>query len=132
MLLCLVPGIVIGFWQGFWIAYVRIPAFIVTLSGQLVFRGLTLMMLKGLTISPFPEDYMRLTTGFIGTADSRKTIALVVGIIVAIIYVVLQITNRINRKKKGYALESILAAVAFDVISKQKVQIGFLSKLRRE
>ena len=111
VVLCLLLGILIGFWQGFWIAYVRIPAFIVTLSGQLVFRGLTLMMLKGLTISPFPEDYMRLTTGFIGTADTRKTIALVVGIVVAIVYVILQIRNRLNRKKKGYELESLAASV---------------------
>ena len=116
VLLCLVLGIVIGFWQGFWIAYVRIPAFIVTLSGQLVFRGLTLMILKGLTISPFPEDYMRLTTGFIGTADTRKTIAFVVGIIVAIIYVILQIRNRMNRKKKGYDLESIVSTVVRTIV----------------
>ena len=111
VVLCLLLGILIGFWQGFWIAYVRIPAFIVTLSGQLVFRGLTLMMLQGLTISPFPEDYMRLTTGFIGTADTRKTIALIVGVVVAIIYVILQIRNRLNRKKKGYELESMAATV---------------------
>jgi len=116
VILCLVLGILIGFWQGFWIAYVRIPAFIVTLSGQLVFRGLTLMMLKGLTISPFPEDYMRLTTGFIGTADTRKTIAFVVGIIVAIIYVILQIRNRMNRKKKGYELDSLVSTVIRTVV----------------
>ena len=116
VLLCLVLGILMGVWQGFWIAYVRIPAFIVTLSGQLVFRGLTLMILQGLTISPFPDAYMRLTTGFIGTADSRKTIALVAGIIIAIIYVVLQVYNRINRKKKGYDLESIVATVIRTVI----------------
>ena len=114
--LCLLLGIVIGFWQGFWIAYVRIPAFIVTLSGQLVFRGLTLMMLQGLTISPFPEDYMRLTTGFIGTADTRKTIALVVGIIVAIVFIIMQIKNRMNRKKKGYELESLVATVVRSAI----------------
>lgn len=110
VLLCLLAGILMGVWQGFWIAYVRIPAFIVTLSGQLVFRGLTLMILQGLTISPFPDAYMRLTTGFIGTADTRKTIAMVVGVIVAIVYIILQIYNRINRKKKGYELESILSA----------------------
>ncbi len=114
--LCLLLGIVIGFWQGFWIAYVRIPAFIVTLSGQLVFRGLTLMMLQGLTISPFPENYMRLTTGFIGTADTRKTIALVVGIIVAIVFIIMQIKNRMNRKKKGYELESLVATVVRSAI----------------
>lgn len=111
VLLCLVLGIVMGVWQGFWIAYVRIPAFIVTLSGQLVFRGLTLMILKGLTISPFPEDYMALTTGFIGTADTRKTIALIVGIIAAVLFIFLQFYNRLNRKKKGYELESIVATL---------------------
>ena len=116
VILCLLLGIAIGFWQGFWIAYVRIPAFIVTLSGQLVFRGLTLMMLKGLTISPFPENYMRLTTGFIGTADTRKTIALVVGIIVAIVFIIMQIKNRMNRKKKGYELESLVATVVRSAI----------------
>jgi len=116
VLLCLLLGILIGFWQGFWIAYVRIPAFIVTLSGQLVFRGLTLMMLKGLTISPFPEDYMRLTTGFIGTTDTRKTIALIVGIVVAVIYIIMQVNNRLNRKKKGYELESMVATIVRSAI----------------
>lgn len=116
VLLCLLAGILMGVWQGFWIAYVRIPAFIVTLSGQLVFRGLTLMILQGLTISPFPDAYMRLTTGFIGTADTRKTIAMVVGIIVAIVYIILQIYNRINRKKKGYELESIISTTIRTVI----------------
>ena len=116
VLLCLLIGIVIGVWQGFWIAYVRIPAFIVTLSGQLVFRGLTLMILKGLTISPFPDSYMMLTTGFIGTSETRGTICLITGIVVAAIYVVLQITNRINRKRKGYDVESIGLAAARTVI----------------
>ena len=109
--LCLVIGILIGVWQGFWIAYVRIPAFIVTLSGQLVFRGLTLMILKGLTISPFPDSYMRLTTGFIGGADFRKQLSLIVGIVAAVIYVVLQIRNRMVRKQKGYDLEPVVATV---------------------
>ena len=108
VLLCLVIGIGIGIWQGFWIAYVRIPAFIVTLSGQLVFRGLTLMILKGLTISPFPSDDMGLTTGFIGSEASRETICLVTGFVLAAAYIILQVRNRIVRKRKGYDLESIV------------------------
>jgi putative multiple sugar transport system permease protein len=35
---------IIGAWQGFWVAYVGIPAFIVTLAGMLIFRGLTLVI----------------------------------------------------------------------------------------
>ena len=39
MIICLAAGILIGIWQGFWIAYIRIPAFIVTLAGMLLWRG---------------------------------------------------------------------------------------------
>lgn len=109
--LCLLLGILLGFWQGFWIAYIRIPAFIVTLSGQLVFRGLTLMILKGLTISPFPDSYMRLTTGFIGGEAYRKPMAFIVGLVLAAIVIALQITNRIKRKKKGYSVEHIAITI---------------------
>ena len=116
VVLCLLLGILIGFWQGFWIAYIRIPAFIVTLSGQLVFRGLTLMILKGLTISPFPDSYMRLTTGFIGGQNFRKPLALIVGFVIAAIFIVLQIVNRIKRKKKGYSLENIAATIVRTIL----------------
>src|ERR1035437_3432565 len=64
--ICLVAGILIGMWQGFWIAYVSIPPFIVTLTGMLLFRGLTLVTLQGLTLSPFPTSYLRMSTGFFG------------------------------------------------------------------
>ena len=47
MLVMLLTGIAIGAWQGFWIAYVRIPPFIVTLAGMLAFRGLSNVVLQG-------------------------------------------------------------------------------------
>ena len=47
----LVIGIAIGAWQGFWIAFVRVPPFIVTLAGMLIFRGLSNVVLQGLTVS---------------------------------------------------------------------------------
>ena len=111
VVIMLAIGLLVGAFQAFCIAYIKVPPFITTLAGQLVFRGLTLMILKGLTISPFPEDYMALTTGFIGTADTRKTIALIVGIIAAVLFIFLQFYNRLNRKKKGYELESIVATL---------------------
>ena len=52
VILMFIIGTAIGAWQAFWIAYVRIPPFIVTLSGMLIFRGLSLAVLKnGKTIS---------------------------------------------------------------------------------
>ena len=60
VIICLLVGILIGIWQGFWIAYIRIPAFIVTLAGMLIWRGLALIVLDGLTINPFPDNYLKL------------------------------------------------------------------------
>ena len=58
-------GILIGMWHGFWIAYMEIPSFIVTLAGMLIFRGLTLVLLKGRTIGPFPASFQSMSSGFI-------------------------------------------------------------------
>lgn len=57
-------GALIGVWQGFWIAYVRIPAFIVTLAGMLLFRGLTLWVLEAQTISIRSEEFRMLGSGY--------------------------------------------------------------------
>mgnify|MGYP005609960635 CR=1 FL=1 len=62
---CLLVGALIGAAQGYWVAYWRIPSFIVTLAGMLVFRGLTLWLLNGQNIGPFPKAFQSLSTGFI-------------------------------------------------------------------
>ncbi len=62
---CLGVGLLIGAAQGYWIAFWRIPSFIVTLAGMLVFRGLTLWLLNGQNIGPFPKAFQSLSTGFI-------------------------------------------------------------------
>ncbi|WP_415099876.1 ABC transporter permease subunit [Micropruina sp.] len=61
----LIAGGVIGAAQGYWIAFWRIPSFIVTLAGMLVFRGLTLWLLAGQNIGPFPREFQALSTGFV-------------------------------------------------------------------
>ena len=62
---CLIAGGAIGAAQGYWIAYLKIPSFIVTLAGMLVFRGLTLALLAGESIGPFPKQFQLLSSGFI-------------------------------------------------------------------
>ena len=62
----LLMGGLIGAAQGYWIAYWKIPSFIVTLAGMLVFRGLTLWLLQGQNIGPFPKAFQALSTGFVG------------------------------------------------------------------
>jgi putative multiple sugar transport system permease protein len=62
---CLLIGAAIGAAQGFWIAYFKIPSFIVTLAGLLVFKGATLLVLQGASIGPFPQTFGLLSSGFI-------------------------------------------------------------------
>ncbi len=62
---CLLVGTLIGAVQGYWVAFLGIPSFIVTLAGMLVFRGLSLALLGGQSIGPFPETFQKLSSGFI-------------------------------------------------------------------
>lgn len=61
----LLIGGLIGAWNGFWISYIGIPAFIVTLAGLLSFRGLTQVILGGTTLAPFPTTFTKLSSGYI-------------------------------------------------------------------
>jgi putative multiple sugar transport system permease protein len=65
VILTLLLGAGIGVWQGFWIAYLGVPSFIVTLAGMLLFRGLTLWMLGGQPIGPFHESFRAIASGFL-------------------------------------------------------------------
>ena len=60
----LAVGLLAGVWQGFWVAFVGIPAFIVTLAGMLIFRGLTFLVLGNTSLSPFGGTYYQVANGF--------------------------------------------------------------------
>ncbi|WP_425103999.1 multiple monosaccharide ABC transporter permease [Ancylobacter sp.] len=64
-LICLALGGLIGAAQGYWVAYFKIPSFIVTLAGMLVFKGLALAILAGQSVGPFPPTFQKLSSGFI-------------------------------------------------------------------
>ena len=68
IILTLTVGALIGAAQGYWIAYWRIPSFIVTLAGMLVFRGATLWLLNGKSVGPFSKGFQSLSTGFVPDA----------------------------------------------------------------
>ncbi len=65
VLAALMFGVLIGAWQGFWVAFVGIPGFIVTLAGMLLFRGLTYQILDNVSLSPFPRSYYNIANGFL-------------------------------------------------------------------
>ena len=111
--LCLLIGIVIGAWHGFWISYVNIPAFIVTLSGQLIFRGLTLIVLKGLTLSPFPKAFMNLSTGAIGNfmLEINPAALLIFTVIISLAVFFLQLKSFYHEEDDEKFMKSLLAAL---------------------
>jgi putative multiple sugar transport system permease protein len=112
VIITIAAGFVIGAWQGYWIAYIRVPPFIATLAGMLIFRGLTNAILRGLTLSPFPNSYLRLTAGFIKDIFNFPNLkfnitALAVGVIVIIAYIFFSIKGRINKRKYKFEVTSI-------------------------
>jgi putative multiple sugar transport system permease protein len=110
--ICLMVGGIIGAMQGYWIAYWRIPSFIVTLAGMLVFRGLTLWLLDGRNVGPFPKSFQTLSTGFvpdlfpfIATSlglERFNGLAFVTGILAAVAVVWLGI--RARRRAAAYGM----------------------------
>jgi len=102
-------GIIIGMWHGFWIAYAGVPAFIVTLAGMLIFRGFTMVILKGTSLAPMPEAYKFIASGFIFPdlkIAGLNLIAILAGIIASVLYVLSQMVSRNNKKKYGFDVKS--------------------------
>ena len=117
--LCLIAGLAIGAWQGFWIAYIRIPPFIVTLAGMLLWRGVALIVLNGLTLSPFPANYLRYFTSFIpGGVGPGVVLAISVGAgaIISAAFIALEIISRAKKIKKKYETTPFIAWLAKIII----------------
>lgn len=102
IVLSLIIGALVGAWQGFWVAYIRIPAFIVTLAGMLLFRGLTMLVLNGQSVAPFPEGFRAISTGFIkdfNHSGSLHITTIILGIALSIFLIVFEWRkNNIDKK----------------------------------
>ncbi|MEK3800761.1 multiple monosaccharide ABC transporter permease [Peribacillus sp. FSL H8-0477] len=97
VVLCLIIGGLIGAWQGFWVAFLRVPAFIVTLAGMLVFRGLTMLVLDGQSIAPFPASFRQMSSGFIpglNKSGDLDLLTMIVGVVISLILIWGEIRKR--------------------------------------
>ena len=107
-IVCLLVGGLIGAAQGYFVAFFRIPSFIVTLAGMLVFRGLALALLAGQSIGPFPDEFQLLSSGFIPdffNHETLRTTSLLLGAAVAFALVVAGMRTRSNQQQHGIAGE---------------------------
>ncbi|ORV88704.1 multiple monosaccharide ABC transporter permease [Mycolicibacterium iranicum] len=103
--LCLLMGAVIGAWQGFWIAYVGIPSFIVTLAGMLVFRGATQYLLEGQSIAPFPRSFTQVSSGFLPELGANSLYhwpTVILGLLVMVAAVWQQVRQRRTQSRYGF------------------------------
>lgn len=141
IIVCLIVGTAIGAWHGFFIAYVHIPPFICTLSGMLLWRGVALILLGGMTISPFPPTFMNIFNSYLpdlaleqatdelfeasedayyALVDKNAQITLIVTLIIAVICcfvtVASAVCSRASKKRKGYSVSSAGSFIGKQVV----------------
>jgi putative multiple sugar transport system permease protein len=115
MLAALAVGLAVGAWQGFWVAYVGIPAFIVTLAGMLLFRGMTQQVLGNISLSPFPAEYGKAASGFLNGllgGNGYDAFTLLIGAFAVGGYAFSGFRTRVARIKYSQPVESFPLFVA--------------------
>ncbi|MDR2518540.1 MAG: sugar ABC transporter permease [Spirochaetaceae bacterium] len=104
VLVALLTGMAIGGFQGFWVAYLKIPAFIVTLAGMLLFRGVTYIITH---VNPIPikdDGYKQLASGIFLESESGRSpgSALVVGVVILAVYIAVEFMSRNKDLKNNF------------------------------
>ncbi len=134
IIICLIVGAAIGAWHGFFIAYVHIPPFICTLSGMLLWRGVALILLNGMTISPFPDSFLNIFGSYLpelfleqpnddmaneaydALIEHNEKITFLVTMIISVICcfltVVAAVVSRASKIRKGYSVSTNIGFIA--------------------
>lgn len=131
ILVALLIGSAVGAFQGYWISYKLIPSFVVTLAGQLIFRGLTMIILNGKTIAPFPTSFANLGSGFIPplfyvVINEHYFVAssILLGIVISLIYLWRSKKVRDEAKKYNFEVESKNIYITKNVISVAAINVA--------
>jgi putative multiple sugar transport system permease protein len=115
-------GLAFGFFVGFFVAYIDIPPFIVTLATMLMGRGLCYVILQAQTKGPLPADYNWIGTGFLPTikvGNGLDLICLVVAVVISVLLVLNEIKAIATAKKNNLPV-----APVWQTIAKNAVIIG--------
>ncbi|UGY13242.1 sugar ABC transporter permease [Bradyrhizobium septentrionale] len=119
-IVCLLVGAAIGAAQGYWVAYFKIPSFIVTLAGMLVFKGLALAVLQGRSVGPFPPTFQKLSSGFIPelfpSAGTLYPTSLLIGVVLAFALVWASAKSRTREQSHGIEVEPYAFFIAKSIV----------------
>ena len=99
MAAALSTGLAIGAWHGFWVAYKKVPAFIVTLASMLAFRGAILGVTGGATISPLSESFKVVGGRYLSPAVSGAF-----ALACVVLFIVADLRKRHRRIQYGFAV----------------------------
>ena len=129
VLICLAAGALIGALQGYFVAFYRIPAFIVTLAGMLVFKGLALTVLGGASVGPFPKEFQLLSSGYVPDITTVQlfgqpfnVLAMAIGVIVTALIIRANVKERNNQLQHSMAEEPSMIFLGRNIL----IAIGFL------
>lgn len=109
LIVSILAGSLVGVWQGFWVAKMHLPAFIVTLSSEWVFRGLIIGVTNSQTIQPNNEAFKVIGQGYLPNIVPNAAInvtSLLIGLVAIIVYIVSQVSARKNKQRYNFAVES--------------------------
>jgi len=109
----LVVGVAIGAWQGFWVAYVGVPAFIVTLAGMLLFRGANQFVGDANTV-PVPDGYEVIGAGYlpeVGPDTGYNNLTLLLGLVLMVAVVWREISVRRTQRAMGSELAPLWVSI---------------------
>ena len=132
VIVMLLVGLAIGAWQAFWIAYVHVPPFITTLSGMMVFRGLSNVVLQGKTMSVTNEKFVQIFGGgancYLLKDSASKTLCMIVGALACALFIFFTLRGYMTRKKAGLQTDSV-AKLLIKLVAISAVIIFFTLKL---
>ncbi|MBR5358992.1 MAG: sugar ABC transporter permease [Clostridiales bacterium] len=133
VIVMLVMGLLIGMWQGFWIAFVKVPPFIATLAGMLAFRGLANVVMGGFAYSVTDTTYLNIFGGgadcyvpdfFAGIGPAltasdgtvMNKFCLITGVVAAVAIVIYTIFHRFYLRKNGYKIQPLAIEIVKTII----------------
>lgn len=128
--LMLVLGLIVGIWQGFWVAYVGVPAFVTTLGGMLIFRGLATVIagesipLRSREFRAISKDFLPNIFGFWFGLDG---LMLVVGALAIVLVIFVQFRRRSHALRVGLQAEPMSWVVIKCALA--TLAIGFVTYL---
>lgn len=109
-LVAILVGTAFGAFNGFFIAYLNIPPFVVTLAGMLIGRGLTYTFLENKTVGPLPDAFVKVGAGFFltkkvefggGTID---LITILIAIAASVLVIFAELKKIRTQQKYGFAM----------------------------